>query len=190
MSNLSYIDATFPSYYDRSAMSRDAVQTRGRCRIAWKKYSRWWMPGLRHTHARYYCGDERNCQSFVITTVYEEDDKKLSFIQDIRNTHDLVAHPWIVAGNIKMVSFLIDRSSGLRGMGLMDSFNDLVRELGFIDVNLANMRNTWSSRQPCPMFSKLDMVFITDEWSLEFPVIILLPLPLLSARPRPSAATL
>jgi endonuclease/exonuclease/phosphatase family metal-dependent hydrolase len=55
----------------------------------------------------------------------------------------------------------------------MDRFNVLIRDFAVIDVPLRGRRYTWSNRQLAPVFSKLDHVFLSNEWSLEFPMITL-----------------
>lgn len=48
----------------------------------------------------------------------------------------------------------------------MCSFNDLIRYLGIIDVNLENRDFTWSNKRPAPVFSKLDRVLfpVNGHW--------------------------
>ncbi|XP_078178587.1 uncharacterized protein LOC144572790 [Carex rostrata] len=61
----------------------------------------------------------------------------------------------------------------MRGFGLMFQFNDLIRELQLIDVQLQNRDYTWSNMQPVPIFSKLDRCFLTSDWAMMYPIITL-----------------
>lgn len=53
----------------------------------------------------------------------------------------------------------------------MCEFNDVISDTTLIDVLLKNRDLTWSSKRPCPVFSKLDRFFISAEWSANFPII-------------------
>lgn len=55
----------------------------------------------------------------------------------------------------------------------MFQFNDLIRDLQLMEVPLQNRDFTWTNKQPAPIMSKLDRVFLTPDWALKYPVITL-----------------
>lgn len=73
--------------------------------------------------------------------------------------------------HFNLVRWFGDRSVDFHGFTLMSAFNDLIWHLGVIDVNLENRRYTWISKRPVPSFSKLDRVFISDQWPRSLPNI-------------------
>lgn len=72
-----------------------------------------------------------------------------------------------------MVKWLIDRSGDMRGLNLMCLFNNAIRDLRLMDIPLKNCAFTWSSKRLEPVFSKLDRVFLSPQWSVQFPIITL-----------------
>lgn len=56
---------------------------------------------------------------------------------------------------------------------MMNLFNDLIRDQGWIDVELKNRSFTWTNKRPAPTLSKIDRLFISGEWQSMFPLISL-----------------
>lgn len=114
-------------------------------------------------------------ETFQVTTVYgpTQDNLKQEFMNEVRGMVPLIKHPWVLLGDFNLVRWLVDRSGQMRGFDFMFEFNDLIRQLQVIDVPLQNRIYTWSNKQPTPVFSKLDRVFISTEWSTMLPDISL-----------------
>lgn len=55
----------------------------------------------------------------------------------------------------------------------MNLFNNLIRDQGWIDVQLKNRSFTWTNKRPSPTLSKIDQIFISSEWQSMFPLISL-----------------
>ncbi|XP_078158175.1 uncharacterized protein LOC144553857 [Carex rostrata] len=45
--------------------------------------------------------------------------------------------------------------------------------MGLLDIPLKNRKFTWSSKRPEPIFSKLDRVFASSDWTTAYPVVTL-----------------
>lgn len=114
-------------------------------------------------------------QLFYVTIVYgpTDDNLKQQFISDLRNIAGLVDHPWILAGDFNLVRWLTDRSGNQRNFNLMQLFNDFISDAGLVDTLLKNRKFTWTSKRPDPVFSKIDRVLTSAEWTLVYPVITL-----------------
>jgi hypothetical protein len=78
-----------------------------------------------------------------------------------------------LGGDFNMVLWLVDRSGDMRGLSLMCSFNDLIRDIEVVDVHLKNRIFTYSSKRLQPSLSKLDRIFISTEIATIFPLISL-----------------
>lgn len=92
---------------------------------------------------------------------------------ELRGQSQFVQGPWILGGDFNLVRWLVDRYGDLRSFTLMSLFNDLIRDMQVIDIPLKNRLFTWSSKRPEPVFSKLDRIFVSTEWSQMFPSITL-----------------
>lgn len=106
--------------------------------------------------------------SFLISNAYRpsgDEASKREFIRELRSIHSLVDSPWALLGDFNLVRWYVDRSADLRSYGLMCAFNDLVRDLGLMDVELSNRSYTWSSKRPQPVFSRLDRIFLSPHWA-------------------------
>ena len=72
--------------------------------------------------------------------------------------------------DFNMTGFM-DEDQGCEGnMNDMDSFNDLIRDLGIIDIPLGEGSFTWSNKQATPAFAKLDRCLIVKIWDDIFPL--------------------
>ena len=52
----------------------------------------------------------------------------------------------------------------------MGSFNELIRDLGLIDIPLGGRSFTWLNKREMPAFAKLGRFLISDSWDDAFPV--------------------
>lgn len=94
-------------------------------------------------------------------------------MQELRYYATLINDPWQLVGDFNLIRWLIDRSTGSRNFELMELFNDLIADLGVIDVPVHNRAFTWTNKWPLPTLSKLDRVFLSTEWSTSYPAIAL-----------------
>lgn len=164
-----------PNFFERRCASLLAVGTTGGVIIAWKRnytlINSWTTP---HS-VSVVLKQEASGESFLITLVYgpSVEDQKRDFIDELRRLAGLVQLPWILLGDFNLTRWLTDRPGDLRGMTLMQLFNDLIRDLEVVDIPLNNRAYTWSSKTPQPSFSKIDRVFMSSGWILHFPILTL-----------------
>lgn len=162
-----YYLRVLPTFFDRNCVAIKAINTKGGCIIAWKRnftlMNSW---ATKHTCSA-MIKHEVSGVCFLITNVYgpSTDDGKEEFVMELRGLSQLVQGPWVLGGDFNLVRWLVDRSGDLRSFTLMNLFNDLIRDMQVIDIPLKNRMFTWSSKRPEPVFSKLDRIFVSTEWS-------------------------
>lgn len=54
-------------------------------------------------------------------------------------------------------------------MGVMMLFNDLIHHLDLVDIAFEGRAYTWSNMQDNPLLQKLDWVFTSSSWTLQYP---------------------
>lgn len=170
-----YAANVLPNFFNRSCVFIDAQNAAGGVFIAWKHaYTLQNSFTTRHT-CTVVLKHPSTGSNFAVTTVYgsSRDEEKEEFIREVSNLANHISIPWIMSGDFNLVRWLVDRSGNMRGFGLMFEFNDLIRELQLIDVQLQNRDYTWSNKQPVPIFSKLDRCFLSSDWALMYPIITL-----------------
>lgn len=169
-----YVNRVLPSFFDKNCVMRIANNSKGGLLIAWKRnYKLLNSWGSEHTISA-LLEQMSTGWKFLITNVYgpsDDDASKLEFINELRSIHSLITSPWALLGDFNLVRWYVDRSADLRGYGLMCAFNDLVRDLGLMDVELSNRSYTWSNKRPRPVFSRLDRIFLSPHWATAFPII-------------------
>lgn len=73
----------------------------------------------------------------TMTSVYgpSQDNQQIQFIEELRGLVELIQTPWALVGDFNVVRFLNERFRDIRGMDLMCLFNNLVREIGIVDIS-------------------------------------------------------
>lgn len=168
-----HVARTLPTFFEKDCAILDAIGSSGGCLIAWKKcYTPLNCWSSRHT-VSVILRQNNTGSTFVVTNVYgpTQDDLKQPFLEELRFISTLICHPWMLTGDFNQVRWLTNRSSDMRGISQMCSFNDLIRDLEILDIPLVNRAFTWSSKRPKPIFSRLDRTFLSTDWNLSFPKI-------------------
>ena len=111
----------------------------------------------------------------TVTNAYgpTEDNLKPLFIKELYSVSSNINGPFILAGDFNQVRWLVDRSAANRSFNLMELYNDFIAENALTDVPLRNRAFTWTNKRPQPVFSKIDRVFISHEWTTSYPMIML-----------------
>lgn len=170
---LSYVSRFLPSFFDLDVAFNLAANSAGGLIIAWRRsfnlISSW---STKHSLTVLLQHHSTQAQ-LLITNTYgpTEDSLKPSFIQELAYLASRAHANWILAGDFNMARWLIDRSGNQRSFRLMELYNDFIRVANLIDVPLQNRAYTWCSNRPQPVFSRIDRVFMTADWSGRFPVI-------------------
>jgi len=103
--------------------------------------------------------------SFCVSSVYGSNDHsfKSFFLQDIRNIHAWCSsEPRVLTGNFNMIRFMHECQGCEGNIVDMESFNDLIRGLGFIYIPIRGRLVTWSNKRAMFAFAKFDRFLISD----------------------------
>lgn len=154
-----YFSRFLPSYFNLSCVYNLADHSKGGILIGWKRsYEMLNSWSTAHTASVMLKNSISGAKS-IFTVVYGpsgSDSERLIFIQELRGLIGLIDHPWILAGDLNLVRWIIDRSSDLNCTPLMDLFNDFIQFAGLVDIPIKNRSYTWSNKRPNPSFSRLD----------------------------------
>ncbi|XP_078165576.1 uncharacterized protein LOC144560285 [Carex rostrata] len=164
-----------PTFFERNCVVLKAMNLAGGCIIAWKRnYSLISAWASKHSCSAVLKQNQTGA-IFTVTNVYgpSTDEHKRDFIEELHNLAEHRTQSWVLLGDFNLIRWIIDRSSDSWNFHLMDAFNDLISSLHLMDIPLKNRDFTWSSKRPTPTFSRLDSVFITPEWLLNFPIVTL-----------------
>lgn len=171
--DLRYILRFLPSFFSTDVVYNLALNSAGGTLIAWRRsyqlINAW---GTRHT-VTVMLRQAGSGQCILITNAYgpSQDSMKPDFVKELAFLSNMAAHPWILAGDFNLVRWMTDRSSCNTAFTLMDMFNRFIAQAGIVDIPLRNRTYTWSSRRPQPSFSKLDRIFLSQQWTIAYPVI-------------------
>lgn len=162
-----YMMRILPSYYNYETVFNLASGSSGGILIAWRRsFDRInsWSTFHTITAVLKHLGTGK---VITITNVYGPTDDSLKplFISKLRSVASATHGPLLLASDFNQVRWLIDRSAANRSFALMELYNDFIQEAELMDVPLRNRSFTWSNKRPHPVFSKLDRVFATQEWS-------------------------
>jgi endonuclease/exonuclease/phosphatase family metal-dependent hydrolase len=113
--------------------------------------------------ARVTIGESR---SWWFTGVYgpQHDIDKIAFLQELQDSRDLHAGPWVVAGDFNLIVDPRDKNQGILHRRMMGRFRRTLSNLDLKEVYLNGRRFTWSNERAQPTLEKLDRVFTTVDW--------------------------
>lgn len=171
--NLAYASRFIPSFFQTNCVYLNASSSKGGMLITWKRnftlINCFVTP---HTCSAILVQNNSGVR-FTVTNTYgpsiDSTPIKLEFLQELQNLQNIVSGPWALMGDFNVPRWMIDRSGGVRSFRVMDRFNEVLDDLQVLEVPLKNRMYTWSNKRPDPSFSKLDRVFLTTEWSSQFP---------------------
>lgn len=83
---------------------------------------------------------------------------------------------WIFMGDFNFYRSIHNRNRPCADMSDIYLFNELISNLGLIEVPLKGRSFTWSNMQDNPLLEQLDWVFITPNWSISYPNTMVLAL--------------
>lgn len=170
-----YIMRILPNFYNYETVFNLASHSAGGIVIAWRKsfdlINSW---STAHTITA-VLKHKATAKCITVTNVYgpTQDILKPLFIDELRYVAGVINGPWILAGDFNQVRWLIDRSASNRSFNLMDLYNGFIQDSELIDIPLRNRNFTWTNKRPQPVFSKIDRVFTSQEWSTGYPIITL-----------------
>lgn len=84
---------------------------------------------------------------------------------------------WLIMGNFNYIRYPSNRNrEGGGSFNDMLKLNDAINSLGLFEIPLKGKSYTWSNMQGAPLLEKLDWVFSSEAWTVNFPTTMTLPL--------------
>nr|AAX96619.1 retrotransposon protein, putative, LINE sub-class [Oryza sativa Japonica Group]ABA92975.1 retrotransposon protein, putative, LINE subclass [Oryza sativa Japonica Group] len=83
---------------------------------------------------------------------------------------------WLFLGDFNFYRYVHDRNKAGADMNDIFIFNDIISSLGLLDIPLKGRKFTWSNMQHNPLLGRLDWVFTSAPWTLDFPNTTVVPL--------------
>ena len=84
---------------------------------------------------------------------------------------------WVLGGDFNLIRSSDNRNKPRGDITEMNQFNEVISDLGLVEIPFSGRNFTWSNTQADPLLVKLDWVFTSSNWTLTFPATFVLPLP-------------
>jgi exonuclease III len=165
---LQFIGHGFDYFY------RPTDGTRGGIHMAWQP-STWVVSNTSmHTYSisprlRHNSGGEY----WWLTLVYgpSDDVDKPNFLTELHELRLVCSGPWLLCGNFNMIYKAEDKNNNRLDRRLMGRFRRFLNDTTLKEVHLTGRLYTWSNKREHPTLSRIDRVFVSNEWEELFPVI-------------------
>jgi exonuclease III len=110
-----------------------------------------------------------------LTCVYgpQGNDKKILFLQELRNIRAACPGPWVIAGGFNLIYRVEDKNNNSFNRAMMGRFRSLIDDLALKEIQLLGRKFTWSNQQANPTLVHLDRVFCTVDWENFYPDALL-----------------
>jgi len=82
----------------------------------------------------------------------------------------------MLAGDFNFCRSISDRNRDGGNMNDIMIFNEIISNLGLLEIPLKGRNFTWSNMQSEPLLEQIDWVFTSINWISDFPNTLLLPL--------------
>lgn len=75
---------------------------------------------------------------------------------------------WIFMGDFNFIRSVQNRNLSGGDMNDIVIFNEIISNIGLVEISLRGMSFTWSNMQDQPLLQQLDWVFTSPAWNLKF----------------------
>jgi exonuclease III len=112
-----------------------------------------------------------NGQKWILTNIYAPStpEGKMVFLRWFREIYLPDDQMWIIVGDFNLIRNPDNRNKPGGDINLMIAFNEALSKLGVIEIPMHGQSFTWSNMKHNPLLKKLDWVFVSQSWSLQFP---------------------
>lgn len=127
------------------------------------------------TYSVYVHFAEQERRNWWFTKVYgpQEDEKKILFLQELRDIQSLCIGPWLVAGDFNFIYQYIDKNSANLDRAMMGRFRCFLDDMEVKEIPLLGRKYTWSNERSSPTLVRFDRAFCCLGWEEIFPNSIL-----------------
>lgn len=91
------------------------------------------------------------------------------FVSWLNNLEINIDQNWILMGDFNFIRSVQNRNLPGGDMNDILIFNEIISNIGLIEVPLKGLSYTWSNMQEQPLLQQLDWVFTSLAWTLKFP---------------------
>ena len=157
---------------DFDYFAKPAANSRGGILLAWRRHA-WsvacpliWSYSLT-AKAALLQGDK----TWWITCVYgpQTDQEKLLFLDELREVRAACPGPWLICGDFNLIYQAEDKNNHRLNRRMMNCFRHFIDELELQELHLKGRLYTWSNERDHPTLERLDRVFVSDDWTTDFP---------------------
>jgi hypothetical protein len=119
-----------------------------------------------------------NGQTWTLSSIYgpcHGPDRDV-FVQWLNDLQLNAEENWMLAGDFNFYRSISDRNRDGGNMNDIMIFNEIISNLGLMEIPLKGRNFTWSNMQSVPLLEQIDWVFTTPNWACDFPNTLLLPM--------------
>jgi hypothetical protein len=115
--------------------------------------------------------DRSDNNVWSITGVYgpQEDADKYLFAQELRSIKPLVSDKWLLLGDFNLIKKAEDKSNNNLNLRLMGCFKAAIDDLELREFQLHSRRFTWCNEREATTHTRIDRVFRSKDWKLNYP---------------------
>jgi len=172
--NQFFLCSVFGSDFDKFVLL-PAAGTRGGIIIAWKSAAVQVISSHVDTFSVSVHVMEEEGRNWWLTGVYgpQEDNDKLTFLQELRDVRALCAGPWVIAGDFNLIYQAADKNNNNLNRAMMGRFRRFLDDLELKEITHLGRKFTLSNERDNPTLVRLDRAFCSVEWEDIFPDAVL-----------------
>jgi exonuclease III len=116
-----------------------------------------------------------NGHNWTLTTVYGpcQGPERDEFVHWLNNMHIDDEAKWMLVGDFNFYRSLSDRNKSGGNMNDIMIFNEVISNLGLLEIPLKGRKFTWSNMHSDPLLEQLDWVFTSANWISDYPSTLL-----------------
>ena len=119
-----------------------------------------------------------NNDTWMLTSIYGpcqgiERDVFVNWLNDLEIQDD---SNWMFMGDFNLYRSLTDRNNPGGNLNDVFIFNEIISNLGLLEIPLKGRKYTWSNMQEDPLLEQLDWCFTSTNWISQYPNTLWLPL--------------
>jgi len=103
-----------------------------------------------------------NRQTWTLSSVYGpcQGSERDNFVHWLNNLDINAEENWMFAGDFNFYRSIFDRNRDGANMNDMMIFNEIISNLGLLEIPLKGRNFTWSNMQSAPLLEQIDWVFV------------------------------
>ena len=106
-----------------------------------------------------------------LSVVYgpQGDAEKIAFIDELKLLGPSMRTEWVLLGDFNLITKAADKSNSNINRRMIGKFTTALHALQLREIELSGRKYTWTNDQAIPTMSKIDHVFVSDDWDMLFP---------------------